>query len=223
MSEALRLIPAIMTIPKNTTGDQIVTVDGKQFTIPDKSFVHLNVVGTNRNPRYWGDDGDEFRPERWLPKTGADSSVVKENRNGNGNGNGIFKEKFETDGLETVSFETTTSSSLIPPTKGSFLSFSDGTRACPGRRFAQVESTAVLSALFKKHSVELDVSDFASEEEVLQMSREEKRGVYGMAMRRAEEVIGRSEQVITLQMRGGDRVPVVFRLRGEEMFLGLFD
>ncbi|KAE8441431.1 hypothetical protein EG329_004957 [Mollisiaceae sp. DMI_Dod_QoI] len=167
MAESLRLIPAILNIPKVTSGDQSVTVDGRQFTIPDKAFVHLNVVGTNQNPRYWGNDSTVFRPERWLPKSGTATENRKES--------GTAKEKIEADGLETASFETSTSSSLVTPVKGSYISFSEGARACPGRRFAQVESTAVLSALFQKYSVELDVSEFASDEEISAMGPRENR------------------------------------------------
>ncbi|KUJ12797.1 cytochrome P450 monooxygenase-like protein [Mollisia scopiformis] len=221
MSEALRIVPAICNVPKITTGDQTVTLDGRQFVIPNETFVHLNVVGINLNPRYWGEDSSVFRPERWLPKSDAnghaENGAVKEN------GNGHIEEKVEADGLETTSFATSTSTSLITPVKGSFLSFSDGQRACPGRRFAQVESTAVLSAIFQKHSVELDVSDFASDEEVERMGKEERRSVYEKARIRAEEMIARSEQMITLQLRAGDEVPVVFRRRGEERFLGLYE
>lgn len=214
MSESLRLIPAILNIPKIASGDQIVTIDGRQFSIPADTFVHLNVVGTNRNPRYWGEDPEVFRPERWLPKSG--NGVVKEN------GNGVVKEKVVADGLEKASFESSNSGTLVAPTKGSYISFSEGARACPGRRFAQVESTAVLSKLFYDYSVELDVSNFASEEQLAKLDSRGKREVYEKARRRAENVIGRSEQIITLQMRAGDYVPVVFRRRGEERFLGLY-
>lgn len=134
----------------------------------------------------------------------------------------MVKEKVVADGLENASFESSSSGTRVTPIKGSYISFSEGARACPGRRFAQVESTAVLSALFYKHSVELDVSDFASDEEVERMSLEGKKEVYEKARRRAEEVIRRSQQLITLQMRDGDKVPVVFRPRGKERFLGLY-
>lgn len=225
MSESLRIIPAILNIPKTTAGDQTVTINSRQVVIPDSTFIHLNVVGTNLNPKYWGDDSTVFRPERWLPNKSSTSNDHPEN----GTIKETIKEKVEADGLETTSFETSTSTSLITPVKGSYISFSEGTRACPGRRFAQVESTAVISALFQKHSVELDVSDFASEEEIERFLKEGEAGkrklraVYDKARSRAEKVIKRSEQLITLQMRGGDRVPVVFRRRGEERFLGLYE
>jgi len=125
--------------------------------------------------------------------------------------------------LEQASFDTTTSGSLFKPVKGSFTSFSEGMRACPGRRFAQVEVTAVLTAIFQKWSVELDVSDWASDVEVERMGKEERRAVYGKAIERARAVIKNCEQVIiTLQMRKGEKVPVRFVERGKERFAGIF-
>ncbi|KAH7360992.1 cytochrome P450 monooxygenase-like protein [Rhexocercosporidium sp. MPI-PUGE-AT-0058] len=211
--EELRLIPAILNIPKQASGEQTVTVDGTQMTLPDKMFLHLNVVGTNRNPRYWHDSPNDFMPERWLPRgvpANDSSQVIKKG------------EKEAVDGLENASFETSGAASLFKPIKGSFISFSEGQRACPGRRFAQVESTAVLSTLFQKYSVELDVSSWATDDEVGRMGREERRMLYEKAIERAEKVIRRSEQTITLQMLPGDEVPVRFVERGTERFWGCY-
>ncbi|KAH7417644.1 cytochrome P450 monooxygenase-like protein [Cadophora sp. MPI-SDFR-AT-0126] len=209
--EELRLIPAILNIPKQANGEQTVTVDGKQITFPDKMFLHLNVVGTNRNPRYWPESPNDFMPERWLPRGGSamDTSHVLEKGD---------SAKEAVDGLETASFEMSGATSLFKPLKGSFISYSEGQRACPGRRFAQVEGTAVLSTLFQKYSVELDVSNWASDEEVARMEGEERREVYGKALKRAEEIIRRSEQTITLHMLPGDEVPIRFIERGKERF-----
>jgi cytochrome P450 len=207
--EELRLIPAILNVPKESHGDQVVTMDGRQITIPDNTFLHFNMVGTHRNPRYWPDKPNEFMPERWLPST--TSTIEKKEQV-------VEKEANGADGLETASFETSGSTSLMKPVKGSYIPFSEGARACPGRRFAQVEGIAVLSALFYKYSVELDVSEWASDEEVAKMGKEERRKVYGMAVERAEMLIRRSEQVITVQMRVGDKVPLRFVERGRERF-----
>ncbi len=208
--EELRLIPAVLNVHKGTHGDQVVTMDGRQITVPDDTFVHFNIVGTHRNPRYWPEKPNEFMPERWLPSSTPTTIDKKEQV--------VEKEVNGADGLETASFETSGSTSLIKPVKGSYIPFSEGARACPGRRFAQVEGIAVISALFHKYSVELDVSEWASDEEVERMGRDERRKVYGMAVERAEMVIRRSEQVITVQMRAGDRVPLRFVWRGKERF-----
>src|SRR4051794_6618879 len=47
LNEQLRLVPAILSVPKVANGDQVVTVDGREFVIADGTFIQLNVVGTN--------------------------------------------------------------------------------------------------------------------------------------------------------------------------------
>jgi len=222
LNEELRIIPAIPAVGKHANGDHLVHMDGRQFVIPKHTMVHLNVVGTNRNPRYWPTvpskisgkphDMDDFVPARWLP---ANRSAQSE------------KEKPETevapvDGLENASFESSSSTSLVKPPKGAFISFSEGARACPGRRFAQVEITAVLAAIFQKYSVELDVSQWASDEDVAQMNVAEKRRLYHTAMDNARAVVRRFEQNITIQLKKGDKLPIRFVERGSERFAGLF-
>jgi cytochrome P450 len=203
--EELRLIPAIINVPKGTHGDQVVMLDGKQIMIPDNTFIHLNIVGTNRNPRYWPETPDEFMPERWLPSQSEKEQVAEKEVNG-------------AEGIDKASFETSGSGSLFKPVKGSYIPFSDGARSCPGKRFALVEGTAVLSALLYKYSAELDVSEWASDEEVEKMGKEERRKVYQKAIDKAKMLIRRSEQVITVQMLPGDKVPLRFVQRGKERF-----
>jgi len=218
LNEQLRLLPAIPNIPKSANGDQLLRLDRREFIIPDKTFIHLNVIGTNRNPKNWpkvpsqitGKDNDmeDFVPERWLPTNHAVESD-KETENAH------------MDGLETASFETPSSTSLVKPPKGAFIPFSEGARACPGRRFAQVEITAVLSTIFQKYSVELDVGKWATDEEVAQMNVEEKRRLYQKAVDSSEKTIRRCMQRITIQLRSGDRVPLRFVERGSERFMGV--
>ncbi len=213
LSEELRLIPAILNIPKISSGEQIVTVDGKRIWLPDKLFIHLNVVGTNRNPKYWPESPNCFMPERWLPQGPSPveaSQTIEEGSKG------------LADGLEKASFEIAGGTSLFKPVKGSYISFSDGPRVFPGRRFAQVEGTAVISTIFQKYSVELDVSEWASDEQIEKMGREDRRVVYEKAAERAERIVKRSEQTVTLHMLPGDKVPVKFVLRGRERFRGCF-
>jgi cytochrome P450 len=51
---------------------------------------------------------------------------------------------------------TTSAQGLVKPAKGTFLPFSEGSRACSGKKFATVEFVAVLFALFREHRVELE-------------------------------------------------------------------
>jgi cytochrome P450 len=50
-------------VPKN--GDY-VTINGKQVFLPGGTNVGYCVWGLNRNKEIFGDDADQFRPERWL-------------------------------------------------------------------------------------------------------------------------------------------------------------
>ena len=234
LNEQMRLIPAIPNIPKRVNGDQVVKVDGRDVELEDGIFVHLNVVGVNRNPKFWktrrselsgkSDDMDDFWPGRWLPSSDSKSdSIIDHQPITNGikvNGHPKDEKEETLDGLNTPSFLTTTPTSLRPPEKGAFLSFSEGPRACPGRRFAQVEITAVLAFIFQKYSVELDVREWASDEEVAKTGREERQKVYGEASRVAREKIQRSEQFITLQMLREDKIGLRFVERGGERFRG---
>ncbi len=209
--EELRLIPAIIGIPKEPNGDQTVVMDGRSFVIPADAFVQVHCVGANRNPRYWPESPNDFIPERWLPKTSTDKESISTEKNDVG----------DAYGLEVASFETSGTGSLFKPIRGSYIPFSEGARACPGRRFAQVEATAVLSAIFQRYSVELDVSDWASDNEVEVMGKDVKRELYQKAIVRTQKLILMSEQQITLQLKRGDRVPLRFVERGRERFFGL--
>jgi cytochrome P450 len=221
MNEQLRLMPAILNVPKITNGDQMVTVDGREFPVADGTYVQLNVIGTHRNPRYWphspskitgkSHDLDDFVPERWLT---ANNSAYEEKVP-------TSEKQEEADGLEEASYDAA-GGSLFHPVKNSFIAFSEGLRACPGRRFAQVEITAVLTAIFQKYTVELDVSDWASDEEVARMGTAEKKALYRKAANRADTILKRCMQLtITLQMQPGDKVPIRFVERGKERFAGL--
>jgi len=153
---------------------------------------------------------EDFVPERWLVSNGAQN-------------NSDDATPKTIDGLETASFDTSSSGvSLYRPPKGAFVPFADGARSCPGRRFAQVEITAVLAVIFSLYSVELDVSRWASDEEVARMPKADKKVLYGKAVERTRKCIRRSRSTISLKM-DGDLVPLRFVKRGDgrERFGGL--
>ena len=218
MNETLRLMPPIVDIPKSVKKDpQPLTIEGKTFTVPTNTFIHINVVGVHRNPRYWPHntskvsnkthDLDDFVPQRWrLPSRGP--AEIPESK--------AFSDAKLADGLENVSFES--SDRLFTPAKGTFVPFSDGARACPGRRFAQVEITAVLAVIFQTHTVELDVSEWASDADIERMETEKRKAIYEKAKAKARKLIRESETIVTLQMLGTN-VPVRFVKRGEERFM----
>ncbi|KAM3074783.1 hypothetical protein ACMFMG_008199 [Clarireedia jacksonii] len=208
LNEELRLIPVAETVPKLTAGDQYVTVEGKKICIPDGTYIHLNTIGTNRHPKHYpyspskisgkSTDLDDFVPERWILENSIET---------------------DTNPSEHESEEPIGTRTLYKPPKGAFLSFSEGPRICPGRKFAITEITAVLAAVFSEWSVELDVSEWVSDEKVEGMGQDERRKLYEKARASAREVLKRCNQAqLVLKMAKGDKVGLRFMKRGEERF-----
>jgi cytochrome P450 len=124
--ETLRHFPPVVTIPKHCTQDQ--TLLGK-YVIPKGCTVILDVVHMHRNPRFWGDDVEEFRPGRFdgRAKDGK-SGMGKEDRG----------EKMEDEDEEEKWVESTpgaSSEKLRMPRKGALVAFSEGSRMCLGIPF----------------------------------------------------------------------------------------
>jgi cytochrome P450 len=216
LHETLRLMPPVIHIPKTNRGaPKQVTVDGRTITIPgNNTYIHMECCTIHRSTRYWphspskitscSDDLDDFVPGRWLENAGTSSLDARSEK--------------QVDVMEVASFEV--QGSLFRPVKGAHMPFAEGPRVCPGRRFAEVEATVVLSLVFKLYSVELGVSAWASDAEVEKMSPEKKRDVYGKAQKRARDLIRGSISTFSLKMEG-DPVPVRFVRRGKERFARL--
>jgi cytochrome P450 len=226
MNEVLRVVPPVVMIPKCTLPNtpQPLTVAGKEYIVPENCAIGLSVTGVHRNPKYWphgkatnkfsrcGTDLDEFKPERWFVTPGEESDSDSEAAAS------MKKSEFRTDDDgDALSIDATpdTSSSFFKPKRGMYIPFSEGARACLGRRFAQVEILAAIAVIFRMYSVELDVD---SENDVESMSEKERKDVWDQAKGEAERKM-REEMgtIITIQLRGK---PVKVRIveRGQELF-----
>ncbi|KAI9787499.1 MAG: hypothetical protein M1839_000028 [Geoglossum umbratile] len=212
MNETLRCFPPAVSIPKRATRGQAQTLlfQGKEVTVPGGVNISLSAVGAHQNPKYWpGDDLREFRPERWFvdPSSVKETSVPGDNKpEGTGDIDG-------TKGGDTIF-------SLFRPPRGAYIPFSEGHRACLGRRFAQVEILAVLAVLFREYSIELAVDEWTSDEEVDKMpvGGLERREVWEKAAKRARWLMHEGAgSLITLKLREG-HVLVRWTRRGEERF-----
>lgn len=121
------------------------------------------------------------------------------------------------DGL-AVNEAADTSEQLYRPQRGAYVPFSDGYRACIGRRFAQVEVLAVLAVLLQKYTVELAVDHWATDEEVVTMDEDALAEVWQKAAEHARNLLLTGLGVIiSLQMRKG-HVSLRFMPRGKERF-----
>jgi len=66
--EGLRIHPPVTdVVPKKVPkGGDTVTIDGKQIFLPGGTDVSYCAWGVHRRKDIFGDDADQFRPERWL-------------------------------------------------------------------------------------------------------------------------------------------------------------
>lgn len=223
MNETLRLMPAVVEIPKMVTRnrDQSITMDGQQYVLPKGMAVSLVAVSVHRNPRYWPgrpskihtgkDDINDWVPERWFR---GSESITKTAETEHG-------------GLDTEDFGgyggPDTSAQLFRPERGAYIPFSDGPRSCLGRRIAQVEIVAALAVIFRSYSLELAVDEWATDEEVEVMNREKRTELYKTAQDASRSMMGRAASVLTLKLHGGDHVPIRLVKRGEERFVSWMD
>ncbi|KAI0199810.1 cytochrome P450 [Astrocystis sublimbata] len=219
MNETLRVLPPVLEIPKKTTPTkpQTLTIDGVKRTLPANTYLGLCVSAASHNPGYWparpskitgaASDLDDWVPERWFrPSLKQDeSSPAAEDEDWGGY-----------TGPDT-------SASMFRPARGSFIPFSDGARSCLGRRLAVSEVIAALAVIFQKYSIENDVDEWASKEEVARMSQDEKDTVYKKSVKRSREVLASCESRVTLKVYNGQKVPLRLVLRGEERFVDKFD
>jgi cytochrome P450 len=125
--ETLRMFPSQPNILR-WTGELAPTIAG--HTLPPKTAVLLSCTALHRNPKYWGESADEFIPERW------------DGRRDNDDGPDSTRRRFPT--------------VRSPPAKGAFMPWSDGVRGCLGRKFSEIEMSAVIAVLFRDYEVEVE-------------------------------------------------------------------
>lgn len=54
----------------------MIRIKDKDLFIPQGVFASLNIYGVHSDPRWWGPDSLEWKPQRWIqidPKTGRES------------------------------------------------------------------------------------------------------------------------------------------------------
>lgn len=110
MFETLRLFPPVIAIPKVAVKSDHMLL-GK-YLIPRGSTIIYTVAHLHRNPNYWGDDVESFKPSRFYGRMVTEKTV---DENTGDTSPGASNEKIKM------------------PIKGAFVPFSEGARSCLGK------------------------------------------------------------------------------------------
>lgn len=151
INETLRLFSVIPVLPKYVPPEGpwlSISVDGQQHPLPPNTIALTNTSATHRHPIYW--------PKRALTTGEGDCSWndIRNDPRQRPFATADFDPSRWTD-IGKADETETGSGKFLKPKAGTFVPFSEGSRGCLGRRFALVEVCAVVSTLFKTHSVEL--------------------------------------------------------------------
>ncbi|KAK5637153.1 hypothetical protein RRF57_012865 [Xylaria bambusicola] len=136
MYETFRLYPGVLLITKVCNEEQTIqlqdgeTHETRDVVLPAGCRVYLSSPGVHYNRRYW-EDAYELKPERWL--------TDKFSHQGEG--------ELDQSGKHVVAADKTRQM------RGTLLTFSDGARACLGRKFAQAEFMAFFATLLRHFRV----------------------------------------------------------------------
>jgi cytochrome P450 len=123
--EGIRLSHPLSQLIK-TTNDQarVIRIRDRIVTVPAGTSVHLNMSALHTNPQFWGEDGLNWKPERFISLPQADAQA------------------------HTMEDEV-----VAPDTSTNFIPWAYGQRICPGKKFSQVELVAALAMMFRDHTV----------------------------------------------------------------------
>jgi cytochrome P450 len=110
--EAIRMFPPISQLINRRTTEPVCL--GNNIQLPAGIYVGYNAYSTNRDPDFWGDDADDFKPSRW--------------------GNN----------MEDINHLYRRANS-----KGAFISFHGGKRACLGQKWAMQQLRITLVQLVR--------------------------------------------------------------------------
>jgi cytochrome P450 len=87
---------------------------------------------------------------------------------------------------------------IVMPNHGAYIPWSDGNRACPGKKFSQVEHVALMVALFRDHRV----------------APKRRNGESAEAARlRAVATLNDTGMLLLLQMLHPEKTPLVWQKR----------
>ncbi|KAF4540642.1 Cytochrome P450 oxidoreductase [Lasiodiplodia theobromae] len=151
MYETFRLFPGVTLITKMAGNPQPINISSSAapngssmprttHLLPAETRVYLSAPAVHYNPRYWPDPY-RLDPHRWTSSSSASSHNNKKRD------------------YSVVAADRTRHM------RGTLLTFSDGARACLGRKFAQAEYVAFFATLLRDYRVVLQPGQVAEEVE----------------------------------------------------------
>jgi len=181
MNETLRLYSVLPFFPKTTRETpKLFTFEGRDYTVPADTLILMNTSATHRNPKHWPSAVPTAGDGPPYPVSSFDPSRWLDRDRG---------------------------ASVFSPTPGSYVPFSDGPRACMGKRFAQAQFCAMMATIFKDHSVELAVDESQA------AGKAASQSLWETARRKAERELSTGVGfLMSLKMKG--KVPVRLVKRG---------
>ncbi|KAF4960706.1 hypothetical protein FGADI_785 [Fusarium gaditjirri] len=167
MHETLRHCgPAPMMLRSPCVATSIPTSPTTSMVVPPGAWISGHFYGVHLSPR-WGPDAEEFNPKRFVRSTN-DETV------------GDGKQQKQQEKLAT------------PPGDAVYMAWALGHRACPGKKFSQVEFVAAVAHLLSLYRIELVRSSAA---ESLEEARKrfldviaEKYFVIGARVKRPDDI-----------------------------------
>ncbi|GAB1319536.1 Cytochrome P450 monooxygenase [Madurella fahalii] len=165
--ETLRLYPPVMAVPKRVAGrTQTLEIGNRTFTIPPTTGISVFVMAVHTHPDYWPDPLT-WRPSRWIVNPAKSSPPSASQLEGE---------------------------ELYVPDRNTFLAWSEGPQSCPGRKFSEVEATAVVACLFRSHRLAVKREAGESDE---------------AARKRAVDCVNHVNMEMLLKMVDADRVRLI--------------
>ena len=67
IKETMRVTPVVNDLPRTAANDDVLPYS--KVVVPAGTEVDVSIIGAHRNPRIFGTDANDFRPERWEDPT----------------------------------------------------------------------------------------------------------------------------------------------------------
>ena len=134
----MRVFPIVIPIGRQTMSEQELYVgekeQGSRHLLPAGCGVIVNITALHYNKKYWPQPG-VLEPQRWLSSSP----------------NTYHPTRAE----QSADQETAEQHTIPGQNKGTFFTFSEGPRACMGKRFATAEFVAFFAHLLRHNRIEL--------------------------------------------------------------------